>query len=465
MKNPCEEGMACRCKAPTEECPHGAWVLAATILGSSLAFIDATVMTVALPVVQNAFRATMAQVQWVIESYALLLAALLLLGGSLGDRLGRRRIYLIGIAVFAVASICCGLSMNVHQLILARAVQGIGGALLVPGSLAIISASFSEEERGRAIGTWSGFTAITTGLGPVLGGWLVDRLSWRWAFFINVPIAAAVILLAFFRVPESRSEEAPPKLDWQGALLATVGLGLLVFGLIESPERGWTNPAVFGACLAGLVLLAVFVMWEAHTDSPMMPLGLFRLRDFGGASLVTLFLYTALVGALFFLPFNLIQVQGYSPIQAGASLLPFIVIMFLLSRWAGGLASRYGARPLLTVGPMIAACSYVLFTLPNVGGTYWRTFFAPACVLGLGMAASVAPLTTTVMSAAGTDRAGIASGINNAASRLAGVLAVALFGVILTNAFIGRLDANLGRSTSISRSAGQSTRKSRNLPP
>jgi EmrB/QacA subfamily drug resistance transporter len=443
MKNPCEEGMAIRAHGPSQAFPQGSWILVTTILGSSMAFIDGTVVTVALPVLQNAFRASIAQVQWVIESYALLLAALLLLGGSLGDRFGRRRIYVIGVIIFATASAWCGLARSVHELIVSRAIQGIGAALLVPGSLAIISASFNEEDRGRAIGTWSAFTAITAAIGPVLGGWLVEHLSWRWVFFINLPLAVVVIGLALLRVPKNRRQETGTALDWQGALLATLALGLLVFGLIESSNRGWASPVVVGTGLAGLALLCLFIVWEARSRAPIMQLALFQSRDFSGANAITFFLYTALGGALFFLPFNLIQVQGYSPTAAGAALLPLILIIFFLSRWTGGLVSRYGSKVPLVAGPLIAASGFSLFMVPDVGGTYWSTFFTPACVLGLGMAVTIAPLTTAVMGAAGKENAGVASGINNAISRVGGLLAVALFGVILSHVFSSHLDKNL----------------------
>jgi EmrB/QacA subfamily drug resistance transporter len=418
------------------------WILAATILGSSLAFIDGTVVNVALPAVQANFHATVVDLQWVVESYGLFLGALILVGGSLGDLFGRRLIFAIGVAIFALASAGCGAASNIHLLIIARSIQGVGAALLVPGSLAIISSSFDEKSRGQAIGTWSGFTAITTAIGPVLGGWLVEHASWRWVFFINLPLAAAVIAISVWRIPESRSASAG-RIDWFGALVATAGLGCLIVGFIESVNLGWRNPLVFGGLIVGFGCLVAFVFIEASVNSPMLPLALFESRSFSGANLLTLLLYAAM-GIFFFLfPLNLIQVQGYSATAAGGAVLPLILLIFLLSHWSGGLVSHYGPRGPLIIGPVIVALGFGLFALPSVGDSYWKAFFPAIVVLGFGMAVTVAPLTTSVMNSVNEDRVGAASGINNAVARVAGVLAIAVFGIVMVQAFGSRLNHSL----------------------
>jgi EmrB/QacA subfamily drug resistance transporter len=443
MKAPCDE-IFIRSRSPGTPCVKnsGPWILAATILGSSMAFIDGTIVNVAAPKFQSTFHANVVDVQWVIEAYGLLLSALILTGGALGDRLGRRLVFLLGVTIFALASAACGLATSIHFLVFARSVQGIGAAMLVPGSLAIISASFDENSRGRAIGTWSGFTAITMALGPILGGWLIEHASWRWAFFLNVPLAAAVVVISLRHIPESRSSGAE-RLDGTGALLATASLGGVVTGLLESSKLGWRNPLIIASLFGGVVFLLLFLWVETRVSSPMVSLSLFKSRSFLGANLLTLFLYAA-IGIFFFLfPMTLMQVHHYSATAAGAASLPVILLLFSLSRWSGGLVGHYGGKIPLIVGPMLVAAGFVLFAVFSHGGRYWKTFFPASLVLGLGLAMTVAPLTTVVMASVDKDHTGAASGINNALARLAGVIAIAILGIVMVKSFSTRLDRSL----------------------
>ena len=444
-RGPCDEAVL----RATDATPCGRtaarWVLTATILGSSMAFIDGTVVNVALPVLQKDLKASVSNVQWVVEAYSLFLASLVLVGGSLADRFGRRRIFTIGVALFAASSIACALAPGIGWLIGARALQGIAGALLVPSSLAILGSAFSPKERGRAVGTWSSLTAVAGAIGPVAGGWLIQIASWRAVFYVNVPIAAVILGIALRQVPETRSPSAGP-LDLPGALAATVGLAALVFGLIEAPIAGWADPRVWAPLAGGVAALAAFVWIEMRRAHPMVPLDLFRIRAFAGANLLTLFLYAALAATFFLLPFELIQAQGYSPSAAGAALLPLIVLISVLSRPAGALADRIGPRVPLTVGPAVAAVGFFLLSVPYAAPRYGAALLPALTVLGLGMAMTVAPLTAAVLNAVGERDTGSASGINNAVARVAGLVAIAAFGVVAAGLFDRALDRRLSES-------------------
>ena len=407
--------------------PQGRLILLATILGSGVAQLDATVVNVALPRIGTDLHAGLASLQWVVNAYALTLAALILVGGSLGDRLGRRRIYLLGVIWFAAASAICAVAPDANVLIAARALQGIGGALLTPGSLAIIEASFVKSDRSAAVGAWSGLGGVATAAGPVIGGLLVAAEPWGWRliFLLNLPLSLTVVLVGSRHIPESRDDAPPGRLDYVGAALAAIGLAGLVAGLTEGPSKHWP-PLVIAALIGGLVLLAAFVVVERGKEHPMLPLDLFAIRDFSVTNGLTFVVYAALGGALFLLPLQLQRGSGYSPAAAGASLLPITAVMLVLSARMGRLAQRIGPRPQLAIGPVVVAAGFVLMTRIGSSAPYVTTVLPAALVLALGLAVTVAPLTSTVLGAAPDRQAGVASAVNNTVARAAGLLAVAV---------------------------------------
>lgn len=440
---------------------HKRGTLIATIVASSMTFIDGTVVNVALPALQRDLGATITDVQWVIEAYALFLGSLILVGGSLGDQLGRRRVFLSGVVVFTIASVFCGIAPTSLSLIAGRAVQGIGAAFLVPGSLAIITTTFDDDERGRAIGTWSGFTAIMTAVGPVLGGWLVEHASWRAVFFMNVPLAAVVVFLSLRSIEETKDPSRQGAIDWTGALLAVIGLSGIVFGLLEWPPLGPRHPLVLSTLGVGVAALTGLVVVEGRVKNPMLPLELFASRCFTPANVLTLFLYAALTEMLFLVPLELIQVRRFTATAAGAMLLPFPIIMFAMSRWSGGLIRRVGHRLPLTVGPLIAAVGLATFAIPLRERFLVAVTLLAIVILGIGMAITVAPLTTTVMESVSSDRSGVASGVNNAVARVAGLIAIAVFGVMISGMFTARATSRLAQ---LPLSAEASAQVRRELP-
>jgi EmrB/QacA subfamily drug resistance transporter len=409
--------------------PAGRWVLLATILGSGIAFLDATVVNVALPTIGRELNAGLASLQWTVNAYTLTLAGFLLLGGSLGDRYGRRRIFVVGVIWFAAASLLCALAPNVGMLIFARALQGVGGALLTPGSLAIIEASFHPDDRSTAIGAWSGLAGVTTALGPFLGGWLVEAVSWRAVFLINLPLAALVVWISLRHVPESYDPGAAGKLDLAGVALGALGLAGVTYALTEGAGMGWTSPLILFTGIAGALALAAFVVVERIASNPMLPLDLFSSRQFTAANLVTLLVYAALGGSFFLLPIELQRVAGYSPLESGVALVPITVVLLLLSARAGRLAQRVGPRLPMSAGPLLAAVGLALLAPVGTDANYFTDVLPGVLVFSLGLSLTVAPLTATVLAAAPPEHAGVASAVNNDVARVAGLLAVAVLPV------------------------------------
>src|SRR5215213_8108007 len=440
------------CDAGVISCTRGAapchptsqpWVIAAASLGSGMAFLDSTVMNVALPAVQMDLEVSAREVQWVFGAFAVVLAAFLLLGGTLGDHYGRRRAFVVGAAIFAAASVWCALAPGPAQLVASRAAQGIGGALLVPSSLAIVGASFEGGARTKAIGLWGALSSMAMAVGPVLGGWLVEDVSWRAAFLITPVMALVAIPIALRHVPESRDPEAH-RLDLIGAAIAAIALGGLAYGLIESSASGFDDPVVLASLLLGAFALSTFVFVERHKDNPMVPPSLFRSKNFDGANLVTLLFYMSLTGSLYFVPFLMMQVHGYSAFVVGSVFLPFVAMALLLGRLSGYILARFGTKIPLVASSLAAALGYALFAVPGVEhGSYWTSFFPAMVVQGFGMALAITPLTTVALGSVEGEHSGLASGVNNAAARVAAPLAVAVLGVFVYGAFSANLDARL----------------------
>ncbi len=418
---------------------QGNLILAATIIGAGMVYLDGTVVTVALPQIQEDFQASVSSLQWLVDIYILFLTIPILVAGSLSDRYGRKKLFIIGLIGFAIASGLCGAATNMPQFVIARVFQGIFGGIMLPGSLAILNASFPREIRGRTVGTWSAFTPLTTAIGPLLGGWLVDNVTWRAAFYINIPLALITLFISLRYIPETKSAKVPKGQDWLGAALITLGLGSLMFGLIEGPYRGWNDWPVWVSLVGSLICLGAFVWVEATSKHPMIPLQLFKHRVFSGITLVTFILYFAMSGVFFFFTLNLQQIQGVSATIAGAAFMPIIVLLFLISRWAGNFSDKSGPRRLLIVGPVVIAVGFFMYMIPGVQANYWLTFFPATIVFGIGLGLTVAPLTSVALGAVPIHLSGLASGVSNATSRAATMLAVAMLGFLMVIQFGGLL--------------------------
>ncbi|MFN8161464.1 MAG: MFS transporter [Solirubrobacterales bacterium] len=420
--------------------------LVATILGSTVVFLDSTVVNVALPAIGKGLDAGLAGQQWVVEAYLLALVSLMLVGGSLGDEFGRRRMFVAGLVGFGLTSALCAVAPSPGFLVAARALQGTAGALLVPGSLAIVAATFSGEARGAAVGTWTAWTGIATVIGPAGGGALVSALSWRWVFWVNLPVIAATLAITYRWVAESRDPRAAQGIDWLGILLSAAGFGGPVLALIEQPTHGWNSPLVWVPLLGGASCLAAFVAWEARTRAPMLDLALFRIRNFTVANLTTLSAYAGLIGGLFFVGLYLQQVLGYTPLEAGLATTPVSLALFLLSPRFGRLTSRTGPRLPMTAGPIVGGVGLLLMRRIGPGSEYLTGVLPGVLVFGLGLSAIVAPLTATVLDSVPRERAGVASGINNGVSRVAGLLAIAVLGAVISARFGSAIDSSLPAS-------------------
>lgn len=430
--------------------PAGKWIMASAILASSMAFIDATALNVVLPALQQGLKATGADLFWILNAYLLMLASLILIGGAMGDKLGRKKVFMYGIFIFILGSAACGLSGSVLMLVICRVLQGVGGALMIPGSLSLISSSINPPERGKAIGTWSAFTTVVTMGGPILGGALADAGLWRYIFFINVPIGIIALLMLAFKVNEVRDEDSKAGLDFPGAVTIVLALALITFGFLRVPTVGLGNIEAYGSLIGGLLFLILFIIIEIKSDNPMMPLKLFNNSTFSGANLLTFFLYAGLGAGMLFLSLNLVQVQGYSQLQSGLTFLPFTVLMISIARFAGGLADKHGPRLFLIAGPALAGSGLLIlsFVKQTAGpSAYWTTFFPGVLVLGLGMSFTVAPLTAAVMTSVSDHFSGTASGINNAMTRISGVFANAIFGALAVLLFSGALQQDLQKTS------------------